>query len=158
MKPDALVRHARGVLHVVEALVVGELAAVVAELRDRALPDRDDDLLVEGGRAELDLAEIDALDVDAGLLLRRMARLPPACSWSSAVTAAFDPLERLLLVRRLDQERHLGNRRAGPHVERDLVLEDLQQRAEGHPEHPLELAERPCGTSRSSPARCCCSA
>ena len=39
------------------------------------------------------------------------------------------------------EKRHLRDRRAGPHVERDLVLEDLQQRAERHPEHPLELAD-----------------
>src|SRR5215218_3541220 len=138
-EPDALGRHSCGVARVLKPFVVGELVAVAAQFRDRPLPDRDDDLLVERSRAQLDLTEVDALDLDAGLLRWRMARL---CrdALRQVLDRSVDALERRLLVRSLEHERDLRDRRAGPHIEPDLVLEQLQQRAQRDPEHPLELA------------------
>ncbi len=49
--------------------------------------------------------------------------------------------EDLLLVRCVDEERDLGNGRAGTDVEGDLVREEVDQALDAETEHALELAE-----------------
>ena len=84
-----------------------------SRIRDRALPDRDHDHLVEGGqRSSNSPRSTHSMSTPASCFGALQA--PPACSWRERLRIAFTLRSVVLLVRRLDQERHLGDRRAGP--------------------------------------------
>src|SRR5919197_1847471 len=127
-------------LRALEVRVVGELVAGRLVLGDGGRARRDEHLSFRGAVVDGDPRDLDALHRDASLL-RGRARLGEAHGAEPREQLAERP-ERLLLVRRLEYERELRQRRPRPGVEGDLVAEEVEDVLERDAEVRLELLER----------------
>src|SRR5439155_11140229 len=111
-------------LRALEVGVVGELAAGRLVLGDRRRARREENLSVEGPVADRKPGDLNALDRDAALR-GAAARLRQA-GGSEPREQLVEGRDRLLLVRRLEHERELRERRPRPDVEPHLVADQVE--------------------------------